>query len=754
MAAAQPSASASGSAPNFSTDSANDGAAAAPSSSGPESSASADPATAGVGTSTAAQNDSDDKAEKEPQPIPVRTKESFQKIVLERYMTRDFANQAAIDDAQSRMADTMAYLNAKIDDYNVIRHTHRQFFPPNVLHGDGYRAYSNSFIPIDPRMKPPGPQIVYPQQKPRAGKRRSPRLTWKKKDTKKQADQHEELVPVRIDVDWDKVRLRDTFTWNLHDRIVHPEVFAQNFLEDMGLDPTDKALLEPVLHQMHDQLMDFYPFVYSDEDALDPELPYWAYKNDEMRILVKLNITIGQHTLVDQFEWDINNPLNSPEEFAASMSRELALSGEFTTAIAHCIREQTQLFTKSLYSVGHPFDGRPLEDPDLIDAFLPSPLPSVFRPQQQAKEYAPYLYELSDADAERNEMVFSREQRRQKRSINRRGGPQLPDLKDRQRTIRTLIVSSVLPGAATDIEESTLYKRVAAPPGTRRRPGARDGAISDSDESDDSGPDSPAVSQLGGTARTRGLRGAASLAQQRMANLGRSETPEGSIVHHHETRRNASRFGRDLRDETEEPAQMIVTLKINRDKLRRFLQNPRARLSASGSQTPSTPAHTRIPSTSVGPGSASRTASNGQKMGTPVSQSLLGAVPAPEQIEGHQIPSPPDWLSASLQQLREKYPHDLFEGIMKHSCINPETEAPVPVPQGQAAPPGHKWMFLPRIRCKDCPGKSYTPGPEITTGNFERHLNLATHRKNVDGRLGFDTRPKAVKPAAESGSAS
>ena len=146
----------------------------------------------------------------------------------------------------------------------------------------------------------------------------------------------------------------------------------------------------------------FYPFAFSDEDALDPELPYSAYKNDEMRVLIKLNITIGQHTLVDQFEWDINNPCNSPEDFAAAMARDLSLSGEFTTAIAHCIREQSQLFTKSLFSVGHPFDGRPVEDSDLVSAFLQTPLPSVFRPQQQAKEYAPYMYELSEADLERN----------------------------------------------------------------------------------------------------------------------------------------------------------------------------------------------------------------------------------------------------------------------------------------------------------------------------------------------------------------
>jgi SWI/SNF-related matrix-associated actin-dependent regulator of chromatin subfamily B protein 1 len=533
--------------------------------------------------------------------VPERDKDSFTKLLLERFMTRDWMQQVAMTDSTSRQHEMVKDLRKKIEDYMVIR-DHRASFPPGRLYGEGYNGYGNGYTETGGPFK-----IVYPGQKwaqKPAGKRTVP-LKFNKKDMKKQAEQHEELVPVRVDVDWDQVKLRDTFTWNLHERLIGPETFAGQLIEDMGLKhPVDKPVFDQVVGQIQEQLADFYPFAYSEEDALDPELPYSAYKNDEMRILVRLNITIGTHTLVDQFEWEINNPMNSPEEFASSMARDLALSGEFTTAIAHCIREQAQLFTRSLYSIGHPFDGRPIEDPDLTQAFLPSPLPSVFRPQQQAKDYAPYLYELTEADLEKNETIISREQRRQKRSVNRRGGPSLPDLKDRPKTIRTLIVSSVLPGAVEDIENSRLFKKATGTvvAGGRGKRAAREGELSDSDESDDSAPDSPAMSQLQGTARTRGLRGAASAAAQRMANIGRSETPEATI-HHHETR-TSRRFGRELtREQTEEPQSLIVTLRLPPAKLRLLnLRNPKVRQPpASGSATPTISGqnHHRAPSAST-----------------------------------------------------------------------------------------------------------------------------------------------------------
>lgn len=638
-ASASTSASAAASVPAI--DAAEPSSAGASESSAAAAPSSSTPAPENGAAETSASKDSAPESSIPETTVPVRDKESFEKYRLERTINRDKVATAALKQAQDQLEQTFKRRRMEMMEYRAVQTEYASWFPPSRLYGKGYNGFGNGHTESQGT-----PRIIYPKEKPRPGRRTTPALPKpSRKDMKEQAEQYEELVPIRVEVDWDKVRLRDTFTWNLHDRLVPIDLFSAQLVEDMGLKaPQDRPVYDQVQQQIRDQLNDFFPMVYSSEDALDPELPYLAYKNDEMRILIKLNITIGAVTLVDQFEWEINNPINSPEEFARVMARDLSLSGEFTTAIAHCIREQTQLFTRSLYSIGHPFDGRPVEEPDLVAAFLPSPLPTVFRPQQQAKEYAPYLYELNEADMEKNEGAFLREQRKQKRSVNRRGGPQLPDLKERQRTIRTLIVSETMPAAATSIEKSGLYKRVGGAGGGRGRRGAggHDGGFSDSDESDESVPDSPALSQLPtGTARTRNMRGAATVAQQKMAHLGRSETPETITSHHHETRVASRRFGREIQETPDEPRNQWVIIKIpkNYEKVRALLWSMKTgKPLRTGSQTPG---QARVSGSSVA-GPAPPTPSSAARPSlTKAPSNASAATPQPPQPQLGRLPAPP-----------------------------------------------------------------------------------------------------------------
>ncbi|KAL4998591.1 hypothetical protein BDV10DRAFT_71428 [Aspergillus recurvatus] len=669
--------------------------------------------------------------------LPVRVRETpVEKILLDDYVNREFQH-SALTAWQNPNQQLMQEKRAERDYYLALRrenHTN-----PAALYGVGYEGFGN----VRTDLRNQHPQLLYPAHRRRPGNRKTRELRVSRKDMKTQSEQLENLVPIRLDIDWEKVKIRDTFTWNLHDRVVSPDLFAEKLVEDLGL-PLESCgpLVRMISQSIQEQICDFYPHVHIEEEALDPHLPYSAYKNDEMRIVVKLNITIGQHTLVDQFEWDINDPHNSPEEFAARMTTDLSLSGEFTTAIAHSIREQSQLFTKSLYIVSHPFDGRPVEDPDLKASFLPSPLASSFRPFQAAKEFTPYLYELNEAELERTEVSFQRDQRRQKRSVNRRGGPALPDLKDRQRTIRTLLVSSVIPNTALSLEESNVFKRSGSSRRGRAAVGLRDGA-DDSDESDSDESSlvgSPAIGPhlAQGTARTRGMRGAATAAHAALrANLGQSATPEP-----HETRVSARR--RDYREESpEEPEKLVVTLKISREKFRQFLMNgykinpavlsstpatqPASQQSTPQIQTP-TLNSTPVPSQ---PHSQARLPSAGR----PGPIQHLGAVEAPNPPQpGVPPPPPPSWLVAGLNRLNQANPNDSFEAVMRYTAVDTETMQPVTNSQAQANQK-LKFLYLPRIRCHDCPGKLYTPGPATTVDNFEVHLRNRQHKERVEERL-------------------
>jgi SWI/SNF-related matrix-associated actin-dependent regulator of chromatin subfamily B member 1 len=88
--------------------------------------------------------------------------------------------------------------------------------------------------------------------------------------------------------------------------------------------------------------------------------------------------------------------------------------------------------------------------------------------------------------------------------------------------------------------------------------------------------------------------------------------------------------------------------------------------------------------------------------------------------------------------LKKTYTDDLFEAVMRFNIIDQKTNSPAPVDaaisNGQLLP-GYKAMYLPRIRCIDCPGKLYTAGPGHSVENFEVHLKNRAHKRAVEKRL-------------------
>lgn len=109
-------------------------------------------------------------------------------------------------------------------------------------------------------------------------------------------------------------------------------------------------------------------------------------------------------------------------------------------------------------------------------------------------------------------------------------------------------------------------------------------------------------------------------------------------------------------------------------------------------------------------------------------------------------PPPPNWLAAGLSKLKQSHPNDSFEGVMRYSAVDTETLAPVANPNNLQAGQNIKYQYLPRIRCHDCPGKLYTPGPGMTVDNFEVHLRNRQHKERVEERL--------TKTGGDGGSAS
>ncbi|KAI8867276.1 SNF5-domain-containing protein, partial [Ramicandelaber brevisporus] len=103
------------------------------------------------------------------------------------------------------------------------------------------------------------------------------------------------LVPIRIDIELpDGSKLRDTFTWNLTDRHITPELFARRLCEDLAF---DIPLTIDSISQLHSSARS--------HSGTFNTAPISLIYDDELRVLIKLRIVLAGQVYSDQFDWDI-----------------------------------------------------------------------------------------------------------------------------------------------------------------------------------------------------------------------------------------------------------------------------------------------------------------------------------------------------------------------------------------------------------------------------------------------------------------
>ena len=199
----------------------------------------------------------------------------------------------------------------------------------------------------------------------------------------------EYLVPIRLDMDIDGQKLRDTFLWNKHEALLAPEQFGEVLCDDLDLNPVNFV---PAITAAIQQQIEAAP---SGEGLYENLLK----EQSDQRVIIKLNIHVGNISLVDQFEWDLSDENNCPEEFAKKICADLSLGGEFVTAIVYSIRGQLA-WHKKTYAIS--------------DNHLPR-VEMAFRNQSESDAWSPFLETLTDAEMEKKIRDQDRNTRRMRR---------------------------------------------------------------------------------------------------------------------------------------------------------------------------------------------------------------------------------------------------------------------------------------------------------------------------------------------------
>ncbi|KZV92276.1 SNF5-domain-containing protein [Exidia glandulosa HHB12029] len=257
---------------------------------------------------------------------------------------------------------------------------------------------------------------------------------YPQEDVDREARKPAVLVPIRVELDTETLRVRDAFTWNLNEELITPQQFARAFCADLDIPP--QPHVEQVAGAIRAQLDEHAPIAAMDlRGALitaEGTIDYYAEGPGEdvpdCRVILSIDVQIDSRHLVDHIEWDLLSPL-SPEEFAKSLCADIGLHGEAVPLVAHAVHEELLKHKRDALEWGLLDDaaGAYVRNMGLggsgwgKQGGAPRRLKSVWREWNEIEEYGfcPRLEILSQEEVERREIERERASRRLRRETSR-----------------------------------------------------------------------------------------------------------------------------------------------------------------------------------------------------------------------------------------------------------------------------------------------------------------------------------------------
>ncbi|POM71634.1 SWI/SNF-related matrix-associated actin-dependent regulator of chromatin [Phytophthora palmivora] len=141
-----------------------------------------------------------------------------------------------------------------------------------------------------------------------------------------------QLIPIRLDIDVEGYRYIDSFSWNLYEKDFTYETFAAALIRDLDL---PNCFYKRIAKSIQEQV-----------EKAKKSLPWHEAVACESLHPIFINLRLNDTIYIDRFEWDLNNPNNSPERFAQAVCEDLGLSGEFEAQVALSIREQLRDYSR------------------------------------------------------------------------------------------------------------------------------------------------------------------------------------------------------------------------------------------------------------------------------------------------------------------------------------------------------------------------------------------------------------------------